>query len=175
MSKITNPVGRAKSEKSFQTSIERMQIAVAKNKVGATDRVQRASRELQTLKNNELDAKKHGITLVSNYATLLTIFNADLLNLTMEVLSANSEQRAQKVVKRAKSVVTDAQAAVIVEYFAMQAQRDFEVRGNIIGILTLKGLLKPAVKAKVPAKGATKADAKGNGPAPAETVTIPNA
>lgn len=144
--KSVNPVSRAKSEKSYQTGIERMQIAILLKKVGATAIAQRAAKELETLRKNVVTAREKGQELVSKYDTLLSIYNTDLKPLTLEVLQEKAKMNALRFVKRAQGEVTEAQEAIVSQYFALKAEADFAIREQVEGVLSMKGLLKAQTK-----------------------------
>ena len=136
-----NPITRAKSEKSYQGGIERMQIALLEGKVGATAIVERAEKELEVLKKNAaffLHARKEEIA--SEYTTLQTIYKEDLQPLTLEVLQAKAQESALRFISRAQGNVSEKQEAIVSEYYAKKAEMDFAIRSTVENILGLKGL-----------------------------------
>jgi DNA-binding TFAR19-related protein (PDSD5 family) len=145
--------GHAKSEKSAQTGIERMQQAVEKGQFAYDALVSKASKELERIKKVTDYLTLKGVKPVSEYGTLKKIYDRDLAHLTREHYDNDAENAAIRFMSKFRGTITEAQKKVIIEYHYGKAGANFKVVDNIRLLLVQKGQIKDEKTAKEIEKG----------------------
>ncbi len=136
----------AKSERSFQTTLERMQLALHLGTFEPLPVMIRADKELQRVLKVQKALKAANLVPVSEYSTLKEIYNDEISELTLDSFTKEAEINAVKFIAKCKGKITDIQEAMVIEFYNKKANVSFDLKRQIENLLILKGVIGGEVK-----------------------------
>jgi hypothetical protein len=150
---VNKPDRDSKSERSFQTSIERMQLAIASGRFDQPKIVKRGQDALKRYNdtfqklNDQLKKNGKGEKPVSEYMTLKGLYERDLAHLTIETFVTQAELSAARMIAKSRAEkLTDAQKEVIITFYDAQAHAAFNIVSEIRDLLESRGAIKSTKK-----------------------------
>lgn len=138
----------SRSESGFQQKIERYQIANNKQDYSKDERVKRASKVLQGIKDREAQISQlkgndgKPVRVLSNYSFLAELFMKTLASIDEKAFLNEAEKGITRDLNNAQSKVTKEQEAVLVEFHTNKAHANWDKVQEIRILLTEKKLLK---------------------------------
>jgi hypothetical protein len=146
---LNKQTSSAVKEKSYQTTIERMQRDIALKTMEPSKLVKNAENELARINKIAALLREKNITPASEYKTLKDIYDRDIKHLTLEMFTEEGQLAMERFLAKCQGQITKEQEEIVSLWYAAKAHVSHNIVTRIRRLLEEKGQLKKTVEATV--------------------------